>query len=268
MTSTFTETRRSVWHVVEWQAMLYRRIWKTNLFASLLQPLLYLFGMGLGVGALVNDNAGSQRTLGDISYVTFIAPGLIASTAMMLAANESMWPVLASFKWSKAYHAMAATPMGVTGIVLGQFAWIALRCLTAAGLVGVAMLAFADARSSGLPIAVLGATIGGLAFATPISALAVWRFDPSGRLFSSLQRFVITPMFLFGGTFYPVTQLPAWVRPIAYITPLWHTVELCRRATLHELGAAEALGHLAFLGLWIAGGTWASLRLFRRRLSE
>jgi lipooligosaccharide transport system permease protein len=130
------------------------------------------------------------------------------------------------------------------------------------------MVAFPDARSSGLPLAVVGAACCGVAFAAPITAFSAQRMDPSGSTFASLQRFVITPLFLFGGAFYPVDQLPAAIRPIAYVTPLWHAVEFCRGATLHTLGFAAGAGHLAVLAAWTVAGTLPALHLFRRRVTE
>ena len=115
-----------------------------------------------------------------------------------------------------------------------------------------------------LLLAVPSAVVCGLAFAAVIAAYAaVCEFDGS---FNYIQRFVITPLFLFGGAFYPISSLPAALRPIAWATPLWHGVELCRGFSLHSMGGTDALGHFAVLGAYIAVGFTICRRLFIRRL--
>jgi lipooligosaccharide transport system permease protein len=106
-----------------------------NLLSSLVQPMLYLLGLGVGVGSLVDRNTGSSDVLGASSYVAFVAPGLLVTTAMALAAGESMWPVMGGLKWSRGYHGMAATPLSARDIVVGHGTWMALRCGIAAGAV-------------------------------------------------------------------------------------------------------------------------------------
>lgn len=253
-------------HVVEAKLLLFRRVWKANLLTSFFQPLFYLLAMGVGVGSLINENAGSSDALGGVSYLAFIAPGLLATTGMVLASVESSWPVLGGFKWDRGYHAVSATPLDATDIVLGHLTWIALRAIIACTAVGAVMAILPETRSSGLVLAIGFATVTAVAVAMPTAAYAATRENDGG--FAAYQRFVITPLLLFGGAFFPVSQLPGWIRPIAYATPLWHGVELCRRATLHTLTAGRAAAHLAYLALWVSVGTIAALRLFRRRLAS
>jgi lipooligosaccharide transport system permease protein len=219
------------------------------------------------VGSLVNRNAEGDAALGGVPYATFIAPGLLATTAMMLGANEAMWPVFGGFKWNRVYHAMAATPMTIEGIVLGQLAWIAIRMAGAATAVSCVMLLFADTRSTGLPLAIGFATLCGLAFVAPIMAYSAGARAENGNSFATLSRFVITPLFLFGGAFFPLSQLPAAIRPIAQVTPLWHGVELSRDAVLHRLELVDTAGHLAFLLTWIVVGALVAERRFRKQLT-
>ena len=135
----------------------------------------------------------------------------------------------------------------------------------AAGGVAVVLALFAETRSPGLLPAVAFAVLTGLAFGPPIAAWASTR--QTDNAFVAVQRFVIVPMFLFAGAFYPVAQLPAWLRPLAYVTPLWHGVELCRGAVLGTLGLAEALVHLAVLAR-PAAGYLVCRRTFARRLAR
>jgi lipooligosaccharide transport system permease protein len=253
-------------HVVEAKLMVFRRLWKANVLSSFFQPLFYLLAMGIGVGSLVNRNASSGDVLGGVPYVAFIAPGLLATTAMVVATVESSWPVLGGFKWDRSYLAMVATPLDALDIVVGHFAWIAFRVTIACAAVAAVMTLIPDTRSTGLPLAVLFAILTAVAIGMPTAAYAATRENDGG--FAAFQRFVVTPLLLFGGAFFPVSQLPGWLQPIAKATPLWHGVELCRRVSLHTLGAGRALGHVAYLVLWTVAGVAAATMLFRRRLAR
>jgi lipooligosaccharide transport system permease protein len=252
-------------HVVEAKLMLFRRLWRLNVLSSFGQPLFYLLAMGVGVGSLVNQNSSSEELLGGVSYVAFIAPGLLATTAMVVATIESSWPVLAGFKWERSYLAMAATPLDAVDIVIGHMAWIALRVAISCTAVAVVMAIIPETRSTGLVLAVVFAILTAIAIGMPTAAYAATRQGDGG--FAAFQRFVVTPLLLFGGAFFPISQLPSWMRPIVYITPLWHGVELCRGVSLHTLDVATAVGHIAYLGLWAVVGTVAAIVVFRRRLA-
>ena len=252
-------------HVVEAKLMLFRRLWRLNVLSSFGQPLFYLLAMGVGVGSLVNQNSSSEQLLDGVSYVAFIAPGLLATTAMVVATVESSWPVLGGFKWERSYLAIVATPLDAVDIVIGHMAWIALRAAISCTAVAVVMAIIPATRSTGLVLAVLFAILTAIAMGMPTAAFAATRQGDGG--FAAFQRFVVTPLLLFGGAFFPISQLPSWMQVVVRVTPLWHGVELCRGVTLHELSAAAAFGHLAYLALWIGGGTFAAITLFRRRLT-
>ena len=113
--------------VMSGQIVVFRRLWRLNVLSSFVQPMLYLLGLGVGVGALVDSNAGSAGALGGLPYVAFVAPGLLVTTAMTLCANDSMWPVMGGLKWRREYHGIAATPLGPRDIVLGHASWMAVR---------------------------------------------------------------------------------------------------------------------------------------------
>lgn len=247
---------------------MFRRIWRGTIMTGFLQPLLFLAGMGLGVGSLVDRDAGGTDVLGGVSYVAFIAPGLVVATAMMTASVEATWPVLDNFTWQRGYERMITAPLSVGAIVAGQVYWWAIRLGISAVTVSVAMLVFPDARSTGVVLAVPAAVLCGLAFATPIGAFAATQSTAASGAFAALTRFVITPLFLFGGVFYPIDQLPAWLRPVAYVTPLYHGVALCRGLTLHTLGLAAAVAHVAVLVAYVVVGLVACMIVFRRRLLE
>ena len=251
-----------------WESNLavYRRIWKSNLLGSLVQPLLYLLGMGVGVGALVDAGPSSAELLDGVDYASFLAPALVATTAMMVVAQESMWPVMDGFMWSAAYKAMAATPLEPREVAAGVALWHATRGSIAAAGVAVVLALFPATRSWGLVPAIFFAVLTALAFALPISAWSSTRDQDIS--FPAIMRFGIVPMFLFAGAFYPVEQLPDWLEPVAWVTPLFHGVELCRGAVLHTLGVGEAALHIAVLGAYAAVGYVVCRRTFTTRLQK
>jgi len=244
---------------------LYRTIWRSNMMGAVLQPFLYLLGMGLGVGALVNSNDSSGRLLDGLTYFEFLAPGLMATTAMMISAQESLWPVLGGFKWQRTFHAQAASPLSPGEISGGLALWQTTRALIAVTGVAVVLMLFPATRSPGLLLAIPFGALTGVAFAAPITAWSASR--ESETSFPTILRFAIIPLFLFGGAFYPISQLPDWLEPIARITPLWHGVELCRGAAHGRLEFRSAVGHCTVLAAYaVAGWIW-SRRSFARRLA-
>jgi lipooligosaccharide transport system permease protein len=240
----------------------YRRTWRGSIYSSVLNPVLYLGAMGLGLGTLVNArHAGS---LGGVSYLIFLAPGLLAATAMQTAVGESTYPVLGSVKWLKTYQAAAATPLRPADIFHGHLLFTAMR-LTMNCLIFVAVMAgFGAVRSAGVLAALPVAVLTGLAFAAPIEAYAVTR--TKDQSFALLFRFGLIPLFLFSGTFFPVSQLPGWIRPVAYATPLWHGIALCRSLSLGTATLGGALGHISYLVLLTAVGIAVGHRTYVRRL--
>lgn len=247
---------------LEYWLYSYKRTWRGTVVSSVLNPLLYLTAMGIGLGTLV-DRGGTDRLQG-VSYLAFIAPGLLAATAMQVAAFESTYPVMGAIKWQRTYYAMLATPLTVRDVLAGHLWWVAFRVgSTCAVYLGV-MAAFGVVAS---PLAVLAlpvAVLTGMAFAAPIMAFAASQERDSG--FNAIFRFGLIPMFLFSGTFFPVSQLPELVRPLAYVTPLWHGVDLCRGLVLGTATATGGLVHLAYLAVWAGGGVLLARLSYRRRL--
>ncbi len=240
----------------------YRRTWRGSIYSSLLNPLLFLGAMGLGLGSLIN--ARGDTSIGGASYLTFLAPGLLAATAMTTAVGESTYPVLASVKWVKTYQAATASPLRPADIFHGHMLFVALR-LTMNCAIFLAVAAALGAVQSpwalaALPVAVLT----GITFNAVIEAWAITRTRDTS--FAVIFRFGMIPLFLFSGTFFPITQLPAWLRPVAYITPLWHGVALCRSLSLGTATLGGALIHVGYLVGLTAIGVTAGNRSYRRRL--
>jgi len=243
----------------EYWLTVYRRVWRGTIMSSVLSPVLYLTALGVGLGKVVNRGA---HPLG-VPYLDFVAPGMLAAVAMQVAAVESSFPVRASIKWNRQYFAMLATPMRVPDLVTGHLLYVATRVAVAASIYLAAITAFGAVHS---PWAILGipyAVLIGLAFAGPISALSAWA---DTEIFNPLFRFAITPMFLFSGTFFPVTRLPQGLREVAYATPLWHGVDEFRHLTLGTPTLGASALHAGYLLLWVAGGVWAARFGYRKAL--
>ena len=239
----------------------YRHFWRSSLISSVLEPALFLASMGLTLGVLVDRGRGVP---GHVSYLAFLAPGLLVAAAMQTGTFESTYPVLGAIKWDKIYDAVLATPTRVGDLIAGHLLYVTFRLTTAAALfVGVLVL-FGAADSWLVLLAVPAAVLTGLAFAAPVSALAATLDNDSG--FAALQRFVVIPMFLFSGTFFPVRQLPAFFEWVAYATPLWHGVSLARGLALGTLDAGAGLLHVGYLLAWVVVGVLLARRTYRRRL--
>lgn len=244
-----------------WYARSYRRVWRATLTTGLLNPIFFLLSMGILLGQLVDEGSAG---LGGLSYLEFVAPGLIAALAMQIGTNEGSFPVAAGIKWARTYHAVVATPVRVHELFSGLLSWTAVRILAAASLFAV-VAAIAGAFLS--PLAVLtpvAAVFCGLAFAAPMAALA-GGVDNHGAL-TAVFRFALLPIFLFSGTFFPIARLPDWLEPIAWATPLFHGVQLCRDLSTGEVEALPTLGHLAYLTAFTLAGSVLAVRLISRKL--
>jgi lipooligosaccharide transport system permease protein len=240
----------------------YRRTWRGSIFSSVANPVLYLGAMGLGLGTLVDRHG--LASLGGVSYLAFLAPGLLAATALQTGVGESTYPILASVKWRKTYQAAAATPLRPADLLHGHLLFTALRLAMNASIFLAVMAAFGAVRSAWVVLAIPVCVLTGLAFACPIEAFAITRDKDSS--FAVMYRFGLIPLFLFSGTFFPVSQLPEWIRPVAYATPLWNGVALCRSLSLGTADLPGALAHVGYLAAVALTGLLVAQRNYRRRL--
>jgi len=241
---------------------VYKRTWKGSLVSSFLLPLLYLASMGVGLGSFVDDNG--TGALGGVSYLQFIAPGLLASTALQIAVGEATYPVLSGLKWQKFYYSMIATPLRPADVVYGQLAFIAFRVFSACAVFLVVIVLFGGLKS---PLGVLGLPVSllvGMAVAAPVAAFATMLENDSG--FAMVFRFGLVPAFLFSGAFFPVSQLPDWIEWLAYVSPLWHGVDLSRRLSLGTVDPWLASVNVVYLLAWATIGTVLAVRGFKKRL--
>jgi len=238
----------------------YRRGWRGTAVSSVVTPVVYLLALGVGLGVFVDR---STNLPDGITYLEFVAPGLMAATAMQLASFEASWPVLAAIKWHRQYHAMLATPLRIRDVMLGHQAYFAFRMLLTATVYFVVILAFGAVNSPLGVLAIPVTVLVGLSFTAPLAAWAA--HTQTEASFVAIFRFLILPMFLFSGTFFPISALPRPLEIIAWFTPLWHGVTLCRDLTLGHVVPADLL-HVAYLAAIATVGLVAARFTYARRL--
>ena len=245
----------------EFWLAFYKRTWRGSLATSIVNPVFYLGALGVGLGTLVN-RAGT--TPGGVDYLAFVAPGVLAATAMQVGTTEASWPVLGSIRWTRVYYAMLATPLGIGDIVVGHQLWMATRVATSSAVYLAVIAAFGGIQSPLAVLALPACVLIGVAFAGPMAAYAATR-ERDGA-FVPVMRFGIVPMFLFSGTFFPISRLPVVLEWVARATPLWHGVDLCRGLTLGTISWSSAVVHVAYLLVWAVGGIALAFSTYRRRL--
>jgi lipooligosaccharide transport system permease protein len=253
----------TILRAAEREVRVFRRLWRGSVSFAFIQPLLFLAAMGLGLGGLVEENTGDVE---GVPYLAFVVPGLLAASAMLVASGEALWPLMGRLKWVGSYKAMVATPITAADAYGGWLVWIALRTTVAA----VSFLTVA-ALLGGVPspwgvLGVPAALLCGVAFAALIGAYTA--SQETDFRFPVIMRLGIMPLFLFSATFFPVDELPSGVRPLTWLSPLWHGVELCRSATTGDfLGAGRTIAHVAVLAAMVVLGWRWGTRTFTRRLT-
>lgn len=247
---------------LEYHLVSYRRTWRASVFSSFALPAMFLVAMGITVGHYIDE----RSTAIGVPYLDYLGPGLLASTALQVAVGDSTWPVFGGFHWTRIYHAMRASPLTVGDMLRGHLLFVALRvALSGAGFL-VVLLLFGALHSWWAVATPLVCVLLGVACAAPCFAFAA-RAESDGA-FAVLFRVAVVPMTLFTGVFFPVESLPGAARLLAYVSPLWHGVELSRAATLGTATAWGVPAHVAVLALWCAVGYVLALRSFTRKLGD
>jgi lipooligosaccharide transport system permease protein len=251
-----------------------RRYIRVSVISQLIAPIMYLLSLGVGLGSVVNSGGGSRLGVG---YLSYIAPALIVATALQVGANEAMYPILfGGFKYQQAYFAMNATPLTPGQISRAVLGWIATKCALS-GLVYLLVVAcFGGIRSPAALLCIPIGALGAMALCAPVAAYSASVYD-EGASFPAIMRFVVMPMFLFSGTFYPVSSLPEWAHWAAWVSPLWHATELARWVSLGPLHLRSGIGqvslgmvavHLSYLLVLTIAGTIVTGWRFKVRLEK
>jgi lipooligosaccharide transport system permease protein len=253
-----------VLRVVEHHALVYRRTWRGTVFSTFLNPILFLAAIGVGLGSFIDD--ANPSGIEGVSYVMFLAPGILVATAMNTATFESTYPVMAGIRWLKTYVAMILSPLDTRHVASGQLVWVGLRLTMGAIVFLAVMVAFGATDLQHAVLMLPVAVLTGLAFAAPIQAFAAAQKNDAP--FAALFRFVIMPMFIFSGTFFPISQLPDLLQIVAMLTPLWHAVALARSIALDMVDPTLAVVNVTYLTAFAVIGLLVSYRTFQSKLAE
>lgn len=230
------------------------------------QPVAYLFAMGVGLATLVEANGAG--VFGGVSYLTFIAPALLISAAVMTAANEFTFPVMDGFKWRRVYYGPHASPLTPEQIAGGQIIAVTVRFLLQSAIYFAVVALFGASPGAWGWVSILIATLAGLSFGLPLMAYAATIQHDKGQ-FAMVMRFIVMPLFLFSGTFFPLDTLPLAVRWIGWISPIWHGTELGRVVSYgYEEEPWLTVVHVLFLLGLAAAGWILTKRQFAKRMAS
>lgn len=255
------------WYVAEHRFRVMRSYLQTVLLTGIGNPLVYLFAMGVGLAGLVDANLGPDAVDG-VGYLVFVAPALLCTAAITVATEEFTYPIMLGFKWNPVFFGMNASPLRPGQIIDGIVISVVLRMLLTCGLYSLFIVLFGAVPNPAGWVSVFVAVLTGAAFGAVIMGYTSTLTDDTGQL-AMVMRFVVLPMTLFSGTFFPLTQLPLFLQWIGWISPLWHGTELAR---VFSYGYAEPIWltvlHVVYLvTLFAVGWTWAR-RVAVRRLTK
>jgi lipooligosaccharide transport system permease protein len=259
--------RYGSWYVAEHRLLAMRAYTQTIVATSIGNPIVYLFALGVGLASLVDANLGDGGG-GRVSYLTFVAPALLASAAVTVATEEFTYPVLASFKWNPIFTGMRSAPVSSAQIADGVIIAVLIRMLLTCAIYFAAMLVFGAVPTPLGAVGIVTATLTGTAVGVLIMAFTSTVTEDKGQM-AIIMRFIVTPMFLFSGTFFPLAQLPVYLQWIGWISPLWHGTQLGRVLAygLAEPGWLLAV-HVVYLVVLTVAGWRASQLLVSRRLDK
>ena len=241
--------------------------WASILAFGIGNPSLYLLSIGIGVGTLVDSSLGPNAIDG-VSYLTFLAPALLATAGIQGAMDEVTWPTLEGFVWDRTFFSMNSTAITGKQIVDGIMLAAMARCVLQVFMYELCLLAFGAITWESVPILLLVSTTAGFGFAAIMLGLSASIKDDDG-MFALIGRFVITPMFMFSGTFYPITSMPIYLQWIGWISPQWHATNL-GRAMSYGMPIESWLLYVHWglmLVMAVVGITW-SHRIFVKRLAK
>ncbi|TFD15646.1 ABC transporter permease [Cryobacterium sp. TMT4-10] len=255
------------WYVAEHRFRVMRSYAQTVVVTAIGNPVIYLYAMGVGLATLVDANLGPDAVAG-VSYLAFVAPALLCSAAITVASEEFTYPIMLGFKWNPVFYGMNAAPIQPGQIINGIVISVALRMSVTCGIYYAFMLVFGAVPSPAGFLAVFAGLLTGLGFGALLMAYTATLTEDTGQL-AMVMRFIILPMTLFSGTFFPLSVLPVWLQWIGWISPLWHGTELARVLTY---GASEpiwlSVTHVLYLAILLTlGWTWAR-RVAARRLNK
>ena len=265
------DTRKAIalgpWYVAEYRLRNMSK-WIGSIIAfGLGNPILYLLSVGIGIGALVDKSVGSNGVDG-VPYLAFLAPALLATSAIQAAMDETSFPTLAGFVWDKSFFSMNATQLKGRSIVGGIMIASVARCVFNTTVYAIVLWAFGAISFANIPVLVFAAIFAGLAFASAMLATTSFVKQDDG-FFAIVGRFIIAPMFMFSGTFYPLENLPIYLQWIGWLSPVWHATDIGRVLSYgHVIQPWLLIVHFAYLAAMLVVGQLIGIRQFEKRLAS
>jgi lipooligosaccharide transport system permease protein len=236
--------------------LVWQKLALASMFGNLADPMIYLFGLGFGLGLMVGHVDG-------VSYIAFLAAGTVGSSVMMSASFESMYSSFSRMHVQRTWEAIMHTPLTLGDVVLGEIVWAASKALLSGTAIMIVAAALGYASFPSMLLALPVIALAGLAFAS--LAMIVTALAPSYDFFMFYQTLVLTPMLLLSGVFFPITQLPGAAQQVTLLLPLAHAVALVRPAMLGR-PIENAVLHVGVLAAYVVVTFGISAVLFRRRM--
>ena len=253
------------WYVAEYRLRQMTKWMSEILVVSFGNPIIYLLAIGIGVGSLVEANTGGEGING-VSYLTFLAPALLATASIQAAMDETSFPTLEGFVWNKSFYGMNSTQLGASQIVDGIMIAAFIRAVITSGAYLIVLWAFGAVTPESIPSLFLVASLAGLSFGALMLAATSFVKEDDG-FFAIVARFVVAPMFLFSGTFYPLEQMPIFLQWIGWISPLWHSTNLSRALSFGlDVPSWLLVVHVVFLLTSLVAAVIVAKRQFTVRL--
>ena len=229
-------------------------------------PVLYLLSVGIGIGALVDSTSGADNPIG-VPYLTFLAPALLATAAIQAAMDETTFPTMQGFLWDKSFFAMISTQLMARDLVGGIMIASSIRCSFNTLIYAGVLVLFGAVPLTSVPVLVFAAIFAGISFAGVMLAVTSFVKQDDG-FYAIVGRFVLTPMFMFSGTFYPLESLPIYLQWVGWISPVWHATNLGRNLSYGlEVEPWLLAVHVLFLGALLVASLIVATKKFNARLS-
>ncbi len=254
------------WYVAEYRLRNMSKWFAAIIAFGLGNPVLYLLSVGIGIGALVDSTSGADNPIG-VPYLTFLAPALLATAAIQSAMDETTFPTMQGFLWDKSFFAMISTQLMARDLVGGIMIASSIRCSFNTLIYAGVLVLFGAIPLTSVPVLVFAAIFAGISFAGVMLAVTSFVKQDDG-FYAIVGRFVLTPMFMFSGTFYPLESLPIYLQWVGWISPVWHATNLGRNLSYGlEVEPWLLAVHVIFMGAILVAGMIVATRKFASRLS-
>jgi len=254
------------WYVAEYRLRNMSKWFGAIIAFGLGNPVLYLLSVGIGIGALVDSTSGADNPIG-VPYLTFLAPALLATAAIQSAMDETTFPTMQGFLWDKSFFAMISTQLMARDLVGGIMIASSIRCSFNTLIYAGVLVLFGAIPLTSVPVLVFAAIFAGISFAGVMLAVTSFVKQDDG-FYAIVGRFVLTPMFMFSGTFYPLESLPIYLQWVGWISPVWHATNLGRNLSYGlEVEPWLLAVHVIFMGAILVAGMIVATRKFASRLS-